>query len=69
MAQVAAEKLGGGTASTLYVNNDYGQQLSEQYSKTFKKDHDGTVFRQVAFEKQQSSYTSVIQNALQPEGE
>ncbi|WP_435358242.1 ABC transporter substrate-binding protein [Haloarchaeobius sp. DFWS5] len=63
MAQVAAERLEGGTASTLYVNNDYGQQLSNQFSKVFKDQHDGEVWQQVAYNQGESSYTSVIEEA------
>ena len=64
MAQVAAEQLDGGSTSTMYVNNDYGQQLSEQYTETFTEDYDGEVFNTIAFEKEQSSYSSRIQEAL-----
>ncbi|MDG5777677.1 ABC transporter substrate-binding protein [Haloarculaceae archaeon H-GB2-1] len=64
LAQVSAERLGGSTASTLYVNNDYGQQLSQQYSDTFTEDHSGSVWQQTGFQKQQSSYTSVLNKAL-----
>jgi ABC-type branched-subunit amino acid transport system substrate-binding protein len=68
MAQVAAERVGASTASTLFVNNDYGQQLSEQFSEAFQEDHDGEIFQQVAFNKGESSYRSVIQQALQQGG-
>jgi ABC-type branched-subunit amino acid transport system substrate-binding protein len=64
MAEVAAEQLDGGSTSTMYVNNDYGQQLSEQYTETFSEDYDGEVFNTIAFEKEQSSYSSRIQEAL-----
>lgn len=64
MAQVAAERLSGQTSSTLYVNNDYGQQLSDQYSKTFTEDHNGEILKKVAFNKGASSYTSELQTAL-----
>ncbi|GAA0230561.1 hypothetical protein GCM10009000_052340 [Halobacterium noricense] len=64
MAQVAAERLGAQSASTLFVNNDYGQQLSEQFSQAFQQDHDGQVNNQVAFNIGESSYTSVINQAL-----
>ena len=65
MAQVTAERLDASTASTLYVNNDYGQQLSEQYSTSFREDHDGEIWQQVAFNMGESSYTSVINQSLQ----
>jgi ABC-type branched-subunit amino acid transport system substrate-binding protein len=64
MAQVAAERLDGGTSSTLYVNNDYGQQLSDQYAETFMEEHGGEIYHKVAFNKGESSYTSVIEQAL-----
>lgn len=64
MAQVGAEDLGAETASTLYINNDYGQQLSEQFTETFSEDHGGEVYSQVSFNKGQGSYTAVIESAL-----
>jgi len=64
MAQVASERLGGSTTATLFVNNDYGQQLSNRYSNVFEDAFDGTVQAQVAFNQGESSYTSVIQEAL-----
>jgi len=64
MAQVTAERLGGSVASTLYVNNDYGQQLSEQFTEVFENQYDGTVTTQVAYNQNEGSYTSVIQEAL-----
>ena len=64
MAQVAADTLGGSTTSTMFVNNDYGQQLSNQYTETFEGDHDGSVRQTVGFQKEQSSYTSVLSSAL-----
>jgi ABC-type branched-subunit amino acid transport system substrate-binding protein len=64
MAQVAAKNLGASTTSTMYVNNDYGQQLSKQYTETFTGEHGGTVWETVGFQKEQSSYTSVIQESL-----
>jgi ABC-type branched-subunit amino acid transport system substrate-binding protein len=64
MAQVAAERLGGSTTATLYVNNDYGQQLSERYASVFEDEFDGEVFDQIAYNQNESSYTSVVQEAL-----
>lgn len=65
MAQVADEDLGAKTAATLYVNNAYGQALSESFANAFKK-KDGSVLAQVGFEKAQSSYTSKLQSAMNP---
>ena len=64
MAQVASEELGAETAATLYVNNDYGQQLSEQFSSVFEDEFDGTVTNQVAYNQNEDSYTTVVQEAL-----
>jgi ABC-type branched-subunit amino acid transport system substrate-binding protein len=64
MAQVASDRLGGGSAATLFVNNDYGQQLSNRFSNVFEDEFDGSVQDQVAFNQGESSYTSVIQKAL-----
>ncbi|MEF8842973.1 MAG: ABC transporter substrate-binding protein [Haloarculaceae archaeon] len=64
MAQVAAERLEGATTATLYVNNDYGQQLSERYAGVFEDEFGGEVFAQIAYNQNESSYTSVVQEAL-----
>jgi ABC-type branched-subunit amino acid transport system substrate-binding protein len=64
MAQVASERLGNSTAATLYVNNDYGQQLSERFTGVFEDTFGGTVTDQVAFNIGESSYSSVIETAL-----
>jgi len=65
MAQVTAERLGASTAATLYVNNDYGQQLSERFSSVFEDEFGGTITAQVAYNQNEDSYTSVIQEALE----
>lgn len=65
MAQVTANRLEASTASTLYVNNDYGQQLSQQFADTFENEHDGSMWNQVAYNQGESSYTSTIETALQ----
>jgi ABC-type branched-subunit amino acid transport system substrate-binding protein len=64
IAQVGAEELGGSTAATMYVNNDYGQALSEAFAETFQNEHNGEVQQQVSFEKEQSSYSSQLESAL-----
>ena len=64
MAQVASNELEASTTSTLYVNNDYGQQLSERFSNVFKEQFDGEVFHQVAFNQGESSYSSVVNEAM-----
>ncbi|WP_430638942.1 ABC transporter substrate-binding protein [Haloferax volcanii] len=64
MAQVMAERLEASSVSTLYVNNDYGQQLSERFANVFSDSFDGEVYNQVAFNIGESSYSSVIETAL-----
>ncbi|POG56419.1 ABC transporter substrate-binding protein [Haloferax marisrubri] len=64
MAQVMAERLEVSSVSTLYVNNDYGQQLSERFSNVFSDSFEGEVYNQVAFNIGESSYSSVIETAL-----
>jgi ABC-type branched-subunit amino acid transport system substrate-binding protein len=64
MAQVADEKLGDSTASTMYVNNDYGQALSDSFVSSFRDEHSGSINETVAFEKEKSSYTSELETAL-----
>lgn len=64
MAQVMSDRLEAGSVSTLYVNNDYGQQLSERFATVFEDEFDGDVYNQVAFNIGESSYSSVIESAL-----
>jgi ABC-type branched-subunit amino acid transport system substrate-binding protein len=64
MAQVASEQLDASTAATLYVSNDYGQQLSERFSSVFEEEFGGTVTTQVAYNRNRSSYTAEVQEAL-----
>ncbi|WP_435363825.1 ABC transporter substrate-binding protein [Haloarchaeobius sp. DYHT-AS-18] len=63
MAQVGTSSIGASSAATLYVNNDYGQLLSQSFADAFKKEG-GSVQKQVAFEKEQSSYSSKLRQAL-----
>ncbi|KTG08592.1 branched-chain amino acid ABC transporter substrate-binding protein [Haloprofundus marisrubri] len=64
MAQVASERLDAGSVATLYVNNDYGQQLSNRFTEVFESEFDGTVTNQVSFNIGEASYSSVIETAL-----
>jgi ABC-type branched-subunit amino acid transport system substrate-binding protein len=64
LAQVAGERLGNSSAATLYVNNDYGQQLSDRFTEVFENTFDGTVTNAVGFNKGASSYTSALESAL-----
>ena len=50
LAERAATDLGHTSAATLYVNNDYGWQLSQAFTQAFETDHDGTVTAQVPFD-------------------
>lgn len=68
LAQVAVERLDASTASTMYVNNSYGQLLSESFASAYQ-DVDGQVNQQVSFQKAQSSYTSRISQALSDDPE
>jgi ABC-type branched-subunit amino acid transport system substrate-binding protein len=60
LAQVASEDIGASTAATLYVNNSYGQLLSESFASAYG----GTVQNQVSFPKGASSYSSQLSQAL-----
>nr|WP_247000097.1 ABC transporter substrate-binding protein [Halosolutus gelatinilyticus] len=64
MAQVAADEQSASTAASLYVNNDYGQQLSERFTEIFEGDVGGEMQTQVAFNQGESSYSSVVNEAL-----
>jgi ABC-type branched-subunit amino acid transport system substrate-binding protein len=63
LSQIANEDLSASTASTLYLNNSYGQALQESFVSAFEE-AGGSVIQQVGFESQQSSYTSQINSAL-----
>ncbi|SEO72047.1 Tat (twin-arginine translocation) pathway signal sequence [Halogranum amylolyticum] len=63
VSRVANDSVGASTAATMYVNNDYGQLLSQAFVSAFEE-NGGTVQKEVSFEKQQSSYTSKLQSAL-----
>jgi ABC-type branched-subunit amino acid transport system substrate-binding protein len=67
MAQVASEEIEAESCATLYINNDYGQQLSERFSSVFEDEFDGSVWRQVAFNQGESSYSSVVSEAMSAE--
>ncbi|MDS0284097.1 ABC transporter substrate-binding protein [Haloarcula onubensis] len=63
LSQIANEDLEASTASTLYLNNSYGQALQESFVSAFEESG-GSVLQKVGFESQQSSYTSQINSAL-----
>ena len=60
IAQVGTDELGAGSAAAMYVNNDYGQALTDEFAAAFA----GDVTAEVAFEKEQPSYTSRLEEAL-----
>ncbi len=64
MAEVSADRLDAERVATLYVNNDYGQQLSEQYVESFEDDQGGETLAQVSFEAEQGSYSGELESAL-----
>ena len=63
IAQVGSERLGNTDAVTMYVNNSYGQALSQSFTESFEE-RGGTVTEQVAFQKEQSSYSAQLETAL-----
>jgi ABC-type branched-subunit amino acid transport system substrate-binding protein len=63
LSQISNDQLNASTASTLYLNNSYGQALQEAFVGAFEE-AGGSVLQQVGFESQQSSYTSQINSAL-----
>jgi ABC-type branched-subunit amino acid transport system substrate-binding protein len=66
MAQAAAERLDGiETAATTYINDDYGQLLSQWFTDHFEQGFGGSVQEQVVHDPVQSSYSSKLQTALQ----
>ena len=68
MAELAYEDRGYESASTFHLNNDYGQQLSDSFVDGFEG-LGGEVTTTVAFEPEQPSYTSLLQDALDDEPE
>ena len=60
IAQVATEKAQAETVSTLSINDAYGQSLAEAFAEAFE----GEVLDQVAFDPEETSYTSQLSEAL-----
>ena len=66
MAQAASEQLDGiETAATTYINDDYGQLLSQWFTDHFEQGFGGSVQQQVVHDPTESSYSSALQTALQ----
>lgn len=61
-AMIAAEK-GLKRVAVIYVNNDYGSALSENFKKAFEA-HGGEVVAAVAFNESQASYRAEVSTAL-----
>jgi len=59
-----AKELGYSKVATLYVNNAYGQGLSENFKKSFEAEG-GTVTAEVPHEQEQASYLSELQKATE----
>lgn len=64
LADLAATDQGHDRVATLYVNNDYGWQLTQAFTRSFESDHGGTVIEQVPYEEGRSSYAEQIESAL-----
>ena len=62
-ANLAFNDRGLETASTFYLNNDYGQGLNDSFVANFE-DVGGEVFEQSAFEAEQPSYDSELEVVL-----
>ncbi|WP_436345654.1 ABC transporter substrate-binding protein [Natronorubrum sp. FCH18a] len=63
LAEQAMTDLGHETAATMYVNNDYGWQLSQSFTQAFRSTHDGTVSAQVPLNEESDSYAAAIDRA------
>lgn len=63
LAEQAATDLGHETAATLYVNNDYGWQLSQAFTQAFRATHDGSVSAQVPLNEESDSYADALETA------
>lgn len=68
MAQVAYEDRDLSTAATFHLNNEYGELLSESFVSAFEE-LGGTVQTEVAFQEEQPSYTSALDDALSDDPE
>ncbi|WP_049928243.1 ABC transporter substrate-binding protein [Halopiger goleimassiliensis] len=60
LANLAYEEMGLETASTFYLNNDYGQGLSDEFVANFE----GEILEEQAFEGEQPSYDSELETVL-----
>ena len=63
-AQVMAEDLDVDQVSTVFVNNDYGQQLNSRFVSVFTEEFDGEVLEEVGYDRESSSYSAQFETAL-----
>ncbi len=66
MAEIAFEDRGWETASTLHLNDPYGQALSDVFVDTYEE-LGGEIFEAEAFEPEQPSYVSALESVLADE--
>jgi len=66
ISDIAYNQEGVETASTFYLNNDYGQGLNDAFVENYEA-AGGEVFEEVAFEAEQPSYDSQLGTALSAE--
>ncbi|WP_121741665.1 ABC transporter substrate-binding protein [Natronorubrum halophilum] len=63
LAEQATADLGHDTAATMYVNNDYGWQLSQAFTQAFEATHGGSVSVQVPINEESDSYADALERA------
>lgn len=68
MAELGYEEEGFETAASFHLNNEYGELLSQSFVEAFE-DLGGEVTAEEAFEAEQPSYTSALQNVLNDDPE
>lgn len=64
LAEQAVADFDAERAATLYVDNDYGWQLSQAFTQAFETDHDGTVTTEEPVTEGEDSYESELEAAL-----
>lgn len=63
LAQQAVDDLDASTASVMYVDDDYGWQLTQSFSRAFETEHGGSVVGTVSFHDEQDSYADDVATA------
>ncbi|WP_323172043.1 ABC transporter substrate-binding protein [Natrialba sp. PRR66] len=64
LAEQAVADFGAESAASLYVDNDYGWQLTQSFSQAFESEQDGTVTAKVAVTEGADSYDDALDTAL-----